>query len=453
MHGLYRRSRSWVAGWALWAAPRAVIALVLIVVAVGAFVTTATTFLMPVTTTDALRFGVLAVCATVAIELTRHFERRREYARTSAAPYIDTKSVWSFAAVIVLPPVFASAMVIFTYALAWSRVKPHAQKLPYRWVFSCATVLVGTQAAVAVLALGMPGYPGAPGGASLNGLLELGVVACAAVARWAINVGLVMAAIALSKPTTTARDMFANFGEQLLEAGAIGLGLVAAAVVVSNPFVLPGIVVAMVALHRGILLNQYQQASRIDAKTGLATAGWWHDFAERSLARAQDHGETLGLLIVDLDHFKRLNDTFGHPHGDLVLKAVAQELIAEIRDQDACGRWGGEEFVVVLPEVGTRQNLRNVAERIRRRVQTIVVDPPDGAPVGAHTSITASVGGAIYPSEGIGTIDELLLAADTALYAAKNSGRNTVRLGGSDADVQSRPAELPSQLEPPSTTL
>ncbi|WP_198663810.1 GGDEF domain-containing protein [Jiangella endophytica] len=417
--------------------------------AIAVLVSIATAFLVPVHGVDVLRFAVLALCAAVAIELTRQFESRREYARTSTVPYIDTKAVWSFAAVVVLPPVLATAMVVFTYTLAWFRVQPNRQKLPYRWIFSSATVLCGTHAAVAVLAVGMAGYPRAPGEATWVGLMDLGIVACAAVVRWAINLGLIMTAIALSKPTVTARELFANFGEQLLEAGAIGLGLVAAAVVVTNPFVLPGIVIAMIALHRGILLSQYQEASRVDSKTGLTTAGWWHDFAERSLARARDRDETLGLLIVDLDHFKNINDTHGHPYGDSVLKAVARELMAEIRDNDACGRWGGEEFVVVLPDVGTQQNLHNVAERIRRRVQSIVVQPPGQDLPAAEIGITASVGGAIFPSAGITSIDELLLAADTALYAAKNSGRNTVRLGGSDVPALPKQRALPQQAEPP----
>ncbi|WP_051426748.1 GGDEF domain-containing protein [Jiangella gansuensis] len=447
---MIRRSRGWTASWSLWQAPKAVRLVVLLVCVVAAGTSLSTAFLVPVERGDLTHFAVLVVCAVIAIELTRHIERRRVYGHSSSVAYIDTKAVWSFAAVIVLPPVFATAMVVFTYLHSWIRVQHEGQGLVYRWVFSCATVLCGTQAAVAVLALGMQNYPGVPASAELAGLSDLAVIVLAAVLRWAINMGLVMVAIALSKPTVTVRDLFANFGEQLLEAGAMGLGLVAAVVVVTNPFVLPGIVIAMVALHRGILVSQYQQASRVDAKTGLATAGWWHDFADQSLARARDRNETLGLLIVDLDHFKRLNDTYGHPYGDQVLKAVADELIAEIRDEDACGRWGGEEFVVVLPAVGGAQNLHNVAERIRRRILSVVVQPPAHATAGPPPSVSASVGGAIYPSDGIGTIDELLLAADTALYAAKNSGRNTVRLSGSDV----RRTDPVDQLEepPPATT-
>ncbi|WP_203454059.1 sensor domain-containing diguanylate cyclase [Jiangella aurantiaca] len=433
--------------------PKPLLTLIVLVITVAVGVSTATAFMMPIRGVDLLRFAILAACAWAAIELTRHIERKREFTRSSVTAYIDTKAVWSFAAVIVLPPVFASIMVVLTYGLAWLRVQPHNRTgLLYRWVFSCATVLCGTHAAVAVLALGMSGYPGAPGDASLAGLADLGVVTLAAVLRWGINTALVMVAIALANPTVHVRDLFSNFSEQLLEAGAMGLGLVAAAVVVGNPFVLPGIVIAMVALHRGLLVHQYQRASRFDAKTGLASAGWWHEFAEQTLAHARDHQLTMGLLIIDIDHFKRFNDTYGHTHGDRVLRAVAQEIIAEVRDQDACGRWGGEEFAVVLPDVGDSRNLRNVAERIRRRVQSVVVEPADhdGS---ATSSVTVSLGGAIYPSAGISGLDELLLSADTALYAAKNAGRNTVRLGGVEAPAaEPERRSLPQQAEPPSAS-
>jgi diguanylate cyclase (GGDEF)-like protein len=452
VHGLIRRSRAWAGRWALWEMPRAVVVLVLTVDVLAVLTTVSTAFLVPAGTEDLTRFAILIACASVAIELTRHIERRRQHERSSTVAYIDTKAVWSFAAVIVLPPVFATAMVVYTYALAWFRVKPQAQKLPYRWVFSCATVLVGTHIAVAVLAAGMSSYPGIPSTDLWPGVVDLGVVVAAAVIRWAVNVGLVMAAIACAKPTVTIRELFSNFGEQMLEAGAMGLGLVAAAIVVTNPIVMPGIVVAMVALHRGILVNQYQQASRTDAKTGLSTAGWWHDFADQALARARDQGSTLGLLIVDLDHFKRLNDTFGHPYGDRILKAVAEELIAEIRNEDACGRWGGEEFVVVLPDVGDPRNLRNVAERIRRRIQSVVVEPPAHLAQAGDATVTASVGGAVFPSPAINGLDELLLAADTALYAAKNAGRNTVRLSGADLPAAPDQQPLPHQPEQPPAT-
>lgn len=422
------RPRRWCQDWALWQVSRPALILVFIVNSVAVIVTIATAFLVRIESDDLMRFALLAACAWAAIEFTRHIERKRSYAHKVHVAYIDTKSVWSFAAVVVLPPALASAMVVVTYFIAWLRVKRGRPNVPYRWIFSCATVLCGTQAAVVVLSVGMHNYPGVPGVLSLEGLLGLGAIAVAAILRWILNHGLVMVAIAVSSPTARVRDLFSDFSEQLLEAGAMGLGLVAAAVVVTNPLVLPGIVIAMIALHRGFLVSQYQRASRTDTKTGLASVGRWHEFAEHTLERARDREGSMGLLIVDLDHFKAINDTYGHPFGDKVLRAVADELRAEIRDDDACGRWGGEEFAIALPDVGSEQNLHHIAERVRRRIESIVIEPPGDVGTGEVVNVTASVGGAIYPAEGITALDELLLAADTALYEAKNSGRNAVRL-------------------------
>lgn len=445
------RSRNWCKGWALWQVPKRVLILVLTVQAVAVVASISGALLMPVRLVDLERFAILAVLAWAAIELTRHIERKREHARRSSVAYIDTRAVWNFAAVIVLPPALATVMVVFSSVLSWNRVQPRSRNhVMYRWVYTGATVLCGTQAAALVLALGMSNYPGAPATSSMTALFDVGIIVVAAVVRWAVNAGLVMAAIAVSDPSLRVRDLFANFGEQqLLEAGASGLGLVAAVVVVTNPFVLPGIVITVVALHRSLLVNQYQKASRTDTKTGLAAVGRWHEFAEQSLVRAKEHGSSMGLLIVDLDHFKAINDTYGHPFGDQVLRAVADELRAEIRDDDACGRWGGEEFAIALPDVESKRNLHNVAERIRQRIAAVVLEPPQPAENGVEVNITASIGAAIYPAEGIATLDELLLAADTALYDAKNSGRNAVRLSPT---VPDSPAEVAASIEKPPHT-
>ncbi|WP_307849516.1 GGDEF domain-containing protein [Qaidamihabitans albus] len=427
MHKLIAGPRRWVAGWGLWNAPAPVRRYLLVVNAVAIVTSVATAFLVPVHTVDLVRFAVLAVCAAASIELTRQIERQREYLRHESVAYVDTKGLWSFAAVLVLPPVLATAMVVATYAMAWYRIWPSQRPVvPHRWIFACATVLIGSHAAVAVLAQGMHHYPGLPDPALPAGLADLGVVVLAAGLRWLLNCGLVMAAIALSDPQRPARDLFTNFSQQLLEAGAMGLGLIAATVLLTHPVVLAAIVPTLVIMHRGVLIHQYQNASRTDAKTGLTTVKWWRPVAEKAFGRAHSTGQAAGLLILDIDHFKNVNDTHGHLAGDEVLKAVAHELADEIRSQDACCRWGGEELTVVIPEVGDSTNLLRIAERVRRRVEHLAVDIA-GVP-GEPVRVTVSIGAAVYPDPGISTLDELMMAADSAVYAAKAGGRNQVRL-------------------------
>ncbi len=428
-----QRSRHWVRGWALWKAPTLTRHYVTGVIAIAVATTAGTALLVPVTRIDLLRFAGLAVCAAVSIELTRRIERQREYLRQQTIAYVDTKGIWSTAAVIVLPPVLASAMVVVTYIVAWFRVWPSNRPLPHRWVFGCATVLIGTQAAVAVLALGMHQYPGLPSGHLVPGLLDMAIIALACGARWICNCGLVMGVLALASPHKTIRDLFTGFSQQLLEAGSMALGLVAATVMMANPAVLGAVVLALVVMHRSVLLHQYQLESRTDAKTGLSSVKWWRLIAEREFEHARRRGGGVGLLILDIDHFKRVNDEFGHLVGDQVLAAVAHELVDEVRSRDACCRWGGEELTVVVPTVDRPATLLDIAERIRRRIERLTV-PHTASTTSGSIQVTVSIGAALYPSQGLETLDDALLAADRAVYVAKESGRNQVTFPYTDAE-------------------
>nr|WP_020636984.1 GGDEF domain-containing protein [Amycolatopsis alba] len=427
MDGRLGDARRRLGAWHLWSLPRPVRSYVLVVNLIAVLSTAATAWLVPVTGTDLIRFGVLTLCAAIAIEGTRQIERQREYDRAPSVAYVDTKAVWSVAAVIALPPVLAAAMVVVTYTIAWLRIWPHQRPvLPHRWIFSAATVLCGTQAAVVVLSVGMRHYPGSPDSGLLAGLGDLAVIIVAAALRWAINTVLVMIAIALSSPPKSIGELFSGFGDQILEAGALGLGLVTAVVLVqANPLVLVGVVIALVALHRGLLLTQYRRDAHTDATTGLVTKRRWRQLAEEHLGRTRA-GRKLGVLFLDLDNFKTINDTYGHPNGDLVLRAVGDALRAEIREQDVCGRWGGEEFAIVIPDIHGEETLRQVAERIRHQVAVVSVVLPDRDAV--LTDLTVSIGGALYPAANITSVDDLLVATDTALYRAKQGGRNRVEL-------------------------
>jgi diguanylate cyclase (GGDEF)-like protein len=126
---------------------------------------------------------------------------------------------------------------------------------------------------------------------------------------------------------------------------------------------------------------------------------------------------------MDLDHFKRVNDTVGHLAGDAVLRAIADALKRELRGYDAVARFGGEEFVVFLDDVGI-QEAYQVAERTLSRIRGLTVNGP-GA--GEKISLTASIGMAAYPQHGQ-TLTELMEQADSALYVAKRAGRDRVGL-------------------------
>ena len=143
------------------------------------------------------------------------------------------------------------------------------------------------------------------------------------------------------------------------------------------------------------------------------------DFA-REFSRAQRYQKTLSLMMIDLDHFKVVNDTHGHPAGDKVLQKVAEAMGAQLRASDSLYRYGGEEFVILLPETDIRGALV-AAESIRRKVADITVRLDGNQTI----TVTISVGVACFPQD-TDNRDELLKKADQAVYAAKNSGRNRV---------------------------
>ncbi|TWT01953.1 sensor domain-containing diguanylate cyclase [Planomicrobium sp. CPCC 101079] len=159
---------------------------------------------------------------------------------------------------------------------------------------------------------------------------------------------------------------------------------------------------------------QLQGMTVTDSLTGLKNRRYLDEQLLQLVREASETGKPLSLLVVDIDHFKHVNDTYGHPTGDSVLQELALKLQTETRDQDIVARMGGEEFVVILPGMDT-DNTMEMAERIRANVE-------NGA--WKHVNITVSIGVAAY--ENGDDPASLFLKADEALYHSKNSGRNRV---------------------------
>ena len=159
-----------------------------------------------------------------------------------------------------------------------------------------------------------------------------------------------------------------------------------------------------------------------DALTGLPNRRAVQDTLKRMLAQSARTASPLAVVLIDLDHFKQINDTFGHEEGDAVLAAVGDVLSSQMRVSDFAGRNGGEEFVALLPDTGVEGALE-VAEKLRIAIATIKLPGLE--------RVTASFGVAIHPDAG-GDAETLLRLADRALYAAKNAGRNRVELAGSE---------------------
>jgi diguanylate cyclase (GGDEF)-like protein len=397
----------------------------------------------PLRETDVGRLVVLVLVSAVNVECGRSIERVRE-STAEGVPYLNLHAVWIFAGLLLLPPAPLAILIAVTYTHLWFRVSRRI--VVHRWVFSAATMVLACAIAGTVLAASV-GYPGLP----MNGPVGLIAMLAAALAYWLVNYSLVVGAILLSAPEAPARTALGDPGEHLIMAATIGLGVAMAALLAFLPWLVIILTATVLALHRGLLIHQLQEAARSDAKTGLSNSVYWFDIARQELARARRLGSALGVLILDLDYFKRVNDVHGHLVGDYVITAVSRLLEREVRSYDLVGRFGGDEFAVLLPAVEGQSELVRIAERIRQRVAELEVPVPPGLDrVGQRMilGLTLSVGVAVHPIHG-GSIERLVLAADTACYAAKNAGRNRVHVpvpGDPVAATQVLPPNTPQQL-------
>lgn len=419
------RSRSWGARrWSLWSLPRQALVYVLSVDLLAVVAIAATTA-WPVPADSWIAFAVLAGCAALHLHCSRWIERiRRDH---SHLPHVDLCSIWIVAGALVLPPTLAVALVVLMYAHRWWVVgRWDASRPPHRCVFTTAMMVLAALAASTVAGFtGLRDHlqAGQPGGA-----LDLVGLVGAGTAQWLVNTALVAAVILLTVRPRSVKDSIGSGADNLLEAGQLAMGgFVALGVAWWPGFAVP-MVVAAVALHRTVLIHQLELAARTDTKTGLLNAEAWHLQATLELQRTrqQPPGASVGLFMIDVDHFKDINDTHGHQTGDLVLRRIAAALECTVRRGDAVGRFGGEEFAVLLPGVEHEEAVA-IAERMRSEVHRVFVDDGNGAVV---AGLTVSIGIAVWPDVAEDTVEGLLAAADSALYEAKRLGRDQVQAAG-----------------------
>ncbi len=414
----------WPTRWAIWGNEYSLVAPVLVVEAAALALCVVSLIGNPPDAAGAVPLAIVGVLAVVHTELARGIERTRWRLREEL--HVDLSSTWIFAAAVLLSPGMAALAAVVVDAYSTMRTSGHSRPL-YRHVFSTATLMLAALAASSVMR-----YTADVGGSLFSGP-PFGVVpiVLGMLVFLTVNTCLVAGAIAISNPrTTTLSSVVGEWDENLVELASYCLGAIAAAALIVNPWLVLLVLPPLLVLHRAVLVRQLAEQASTDDKTGLLNAAAWHNRAERELRRRQSGPRA--VLVVDLDHFKEVNDRHGHLAGDEVLAAVADALRVEVRDRDVVGRFGGEEFVVLLGALGPGEDgpaeLTAVAERIRRRIAALRVEMP--TPDGPLTvaGLTVSVGAALYPDHGR-DVRSLMHVADTALYVAKRAGRNTVRMG------------------------
>lgn len=380
--------------------------------AAGAVAVAAAT--QPISADHLAQAGLLAAAALLHAELMRKVERFRR--RSDTAAHVDLNSTWNFAASLLLPLPLAAALVVMIYTHVWFRVR---RTPPYQRIHNTAMHILSVTAANAVFAIGGAGSVVDEVSTPSGALLVLAAAASYAV----VNIAVFATWLALAQfDEHPLRAVIGTPADNALEGSTLCLGVLVALVVDHNPLlVIIGLPLVLI-LHRNEVVHQLEEKARIDAKTGLWNAATWADRARADIGRAERRAEQVGVLLLDLDLFKKVNDTYGHLAGDEVLLRVARTLDTEVRSTDAVGRFGGEEFVILMPDTTVMQ-MTAIAERIRRRVEVLAVQTSTDV----IDSLTVSIGAAAYPVHGM-DLDELLEAADKALYRAKNNGRNQTQV-------------------------
>lgn len=412
------------ARWALSRESPVFIGYALTVEATVLIVTATTAILIPIHPHDLLMLAVLAGMGVLQAEIGHGVERMRRRLVHHDTPHINLTSVWTFAGVMLLPPALITVLVAALYFhLALRSWRGIRHMPPFRSTFNAGLAVLSSCAAYGVLHLcGVDG---------IRGALELEWGSLGGIS-FAIAIYFVVAAIivlpGLRPATRTFRELFGGVIDNVLELATLLAGALAALALATLSFLIVALMALMYFVHRSVLVAQLEVLAKTDEKTGLFNATGWNEIATKTLSEAERERGSGAVLMVDVDHFKRINDTYGHQAGDDVLHAIAKAIRQSVREYDAVGRFGGEEFVVLLPDI-TLNHALDVAERIRQAVSTYVILPAktlDGRRVRTRT-LSVSIGVAPYPQ--ISLIPHVLIgAADSAMMEAKHRGRNQVRV-------------------------
>ncbi len=381
---------------------------------------------------DLALLGALVACAAATIEVTRR-------AGENAGVIKDVQAVWALPVAILLPPVYALVVPILRLALAQWRLR----RFPlHRRVFSAA--VVGLSYGIASLAFhAVTGSPLAstvtPGNHTSAWILA---VALAGILQWCANTGMMLPAFKASDPATRIRDIVLARENVQNDVAEVCVAVLVTLAIAINPLTIVFALPFVTLLQRSSRHAQLVNASRIDSKTGLLNAGTWEREAATEVARAVRTRTPLALALVDIDYFKGVNDTFGHLTGDRALKAMARTFRIFLREYDLIGRFGGEEFALLLPHTDA-VDAYGIAERIREHIAVTPLDVGD-LPDGQHVRVTVSLGvaalGPEWSTSGGSQLTDLLAAADRGLYQAKRAGRNRICVV-SDNAVASTPTQ------------
>ena len=345
-----------------------------------------------VTTGEWIAFAVLTPLVAV-VHLAGSYREKFQGSHLSLAPM--------FAAVLVLPPLLAALAITLAFVPEWVRTRVAW----YIVLFNVANFVGPALVARAVFESWSPHDSSTAW--SLGALSALGVFL-------ALHYGVLATMLRLARGVRIADTVRADC--LVIDAGLLSLGAAGAALWQDSAGLVVLMILPLALAYRSLAIPRLVEASRIEPKTGLFNMRHFNAALAQELARSGRFGRGVALLMVDVDHLREVNNTRGHVAGDAALRLVAETIRAATRDYDVAARFGGDEFVVLLPETDEAGALA-VAERVRAGVEA--TGRAAGLPITVSIGVAADAAPALTP-------DGFLALADRAAYRAKFSGRNTI---------------------------
>jgi len=415
--------------WPVAGAARRVVAYMFAVEAAAALAAVVTLTAAPVGRHD---LGLAAFLLVIAVAFEEGVRRAaRLQMRLSSDLKRDMTSVWTVATAVALPAGYSAVVIAVLASYLWVRQhRPNGHPL-YRGMFNVASFALSTTCANLAVHHWNELWSRLPWALGTAVSIIVAMLVYTAVNRLFASMGLILMGIPLQALRGTRED-------NLIEFATLCLGGLVAVAALHEPWLCILVLAPMVTLQRGALVSELETAATVDSKTGLLNAVAWEHLTQRELARAAREKYDVAVLIIDIDRFKLVNDQYGHLVGDEVLRGIGKVLEAEVREYDTVGRFGGEEFVAVLPNANDADALV-VAERVRSRVNDLRISglvAGTAPPGSAEHALAVSIGVSCSRYDG-NEVPDLLIAADSALYRAKAGGRNRVMLADRGTDGRS----------------
>jgi diguanylate cyclase (GGDEF)-like protein len=426
---VFRHGMPRVREWAVWSLPRPLLALWSAVTCLylAWIILGAAKFHFRVS--DLVLFAALLACGAFSVEMARR-------ASEPAGVVKDVYAVWELPVVFLLPGLYALIVPAIRLTLTQWRVR---RAPAYKRVYTVAAIGIAYGCARMVYMGVLPAHVDPRAYLWSHTSMWLVAAGCGALAQWAVNQGLIAAVFRLENPAASikhelfAKEMLHNDATELCAALLVAVGMT-----ISDLTLIIALPLATL-LQRSFRHAQLLNEARADSKTGLLNAATWEREAGAEIARAVRTSSPLAVALLDLDRFKQINDTYGHLLGDEVLRAIADTMTGVLREYDLAGRFGGEEFVMLLPQTRATDAFR-IAERVRAHIARL----PIASPTGERVQVTASIGVAALDAGSSRELTELLAAADAALYRAKASGRDQVQMISTSRGLSAvRPSEDP----------